>query len=168
MADPLSIRSASVLSVVASIKSTKSLYAAVEHYNGRDQTLERLQGELENLINVLGSLREVVESGTPIPRLAKAAIERCSQVCREFEDAMGMWYTKPVLGRRDWAKMKFLGIDIDFFIDTLAGYRSTIIIGLSDITMLVAHTCVPSRPRIDLLVGGTPYLVKKTSKSTIT
>lgn len=137
MADPLSI-GVSVLAVVtAAIQSTTSLCAAVKRYKDRDKTLSRLQDELEDLINVLSSLKEAVDSETSILILLKGPINRCSQVCREFEDAMEKFSRKSKTGLRDWAKMEFMREDINGFMNSLAGYKSTITVGLGTITMSV-------------------------------
>lgn len=42
---------------------------------------------------------------------------------------------KSKAGVRDWIKMKFMRGDINTFIETLRGYKSTIIIDLETVTM---------------------------------
>lgn len=138
MADPLSI-SVSVLAVVtAAIQSTQSLSAAVQRYKNRDKTLERLGHEVEDLIKVLGLLEDAVTSDAPILAALKGPVDRCSQVCREFEEAMEKFGGKSKTGLRDWARMEFMKSDINDFMDTLANYKSTILVGLGTITMSVA------------------------------
>jgi hypothetical protein len=135
MADPLSV-TASVLAVVtAAIQSTKSLSATVKRYKGRDQALNRLQHELEDLTNILSSLEEAADSDKSMSTLLEGPVHRCSQVCREFEDAMEKFSGKTKAGLRDWARMEFMRGDIRDFMDTLASYKSTIMVGLGTITM---------------------------------
>lgn len=139
MADPLSI-TVSVLAVVtAAIQSTKSLSATVKRYKDRDKTLNRLQYEVEDLTTVLSSLKGAADSDESISTLLEGPIDRCSQVCREFEDAMEKFSGKTKTGLRDWTKLEFMRGNINDFMDTLASYKSTIMVGLGTITMSVAY-----------------------------
>ena len=133
MADPLSISASVVALVTAAINSTKSLCVAVERYKKRDKTLKRLQGELEDVVGALTSLREAADLEDPILALLKGLLDRCSQLCQDFEDAMREFNAKSGLGLRDWAKMEFMRGDINDFIETLSGYKATINISLGTI-----------------------------------
>jgi DNA repair ATPase RecN len=139
MADPLSITASVVAVVTAAIQSTKSLTETVKRFKERDQMLSRLQHELEDLINILNALKEVTNIETSILALLQGPVDRCSQVCREFEISMNQFSGKSKTGFRDWAKMEFMRGDINEFMGTLAGYKSTISVGLGTITMSVAH-----------------------------
>ena len=135
MADPLSI-SASVLAVVtATMKSAKELTAAVKRYKDRDKTLNRLHQELEDLVNVLDSLQQVVDEEASILAVLKGPVDRCGQVCRAFEEAMEKFSKKSKTGLRDWARMEFASDDIHGFMESLANYKATILVGLGTITM---------------------------------
>ena len=139
MADPLSI-TASVLAVLtAAIQSTNSLCATVKRYKDRDKTLNRLQQELEDLIAVLGSLKDAANSDKTVSALLQRPVNRCGQVCREFEAAMEKFGGKKKTGLRDWTKMEFMRGDIHDFMDSLASYKSTIMVGLGTITMSVDY-----------------------------
>ena len=56
---------------------------------------------------------------------------------------------------RDWAKLEFMRGDINEFIDTISGYKSTIAVGLGIITLYVqpfafvdpADNSLDARPR---------------------
>ncbi|GAB1316431.1 hypothetical protein MFIFM68171_06641 [Madurella fahalii] len=135
MADPLSISASVVAVVTAAIQSTKSLTATVKRYKDRDKTLNRLQHELEDLTNVLSSLRDAATSDTSVLNLLEGPVDRCSQVCREFEDAMEKFSGKSKTGLRDWAKLEFMRGDINDFMDTLANYKATIMVAVGTITM---------------------------------
>ncbi|KAK3357796.1 hypothetical protein B0T25DRAFT_449802 [Lasiosphaeria hispida] len=135
MADPLSI-GVSVLAVLtATLKSAKSLSATVKRYKERDKTLSRLQQEVEDLINVFNSLQEVIDSDAPILLVLQGPVDRCGQVCREFEDAMEKFGGRSKPGLRDWTRMESARGDINGFMDTLANYKSTVLVGLGTITM---------------------------------
>jgi hypothetical protein len=101
MADPLSI-TASVLAVItAAIQSTKSRYDAVSRYKGRDKTRGRLQDELQDLGKILDSLKQVLDAETSMLELLQGPIDRCSKVCREFEQSMESFWRKSKTGIRD-------------------------------------------------------------------
>lgn len=136
MADPLSI-TASIFTIVAAIQSTRSLTETVKRFRDRDKTLRRLHDELEDLINILSALKEICQSEASTLALLQGPVSRCSQLCREFENSMKEFSGKSKTGLRDWAKMEFMRGDINEFMDTLTGYKSTISIGLGTITMSV-------------------------------
>ena len=46
---------------------------------------------------------------------------------------------KSKTGLRDWAKIEFIRGDINKFIDTLTGYKLTILISLGTISILVIY-----------------------------
>jgi hypothetical protein len=166
MADPLSI-TASVLAVVtAAIQSTKSLSATVKRYKDRDKTLDRLHHEAEDLTAVLSSLKEALDSDESISALLEGPVDRCSQVCREFQDAMEKFGGKTKTGLRDWTKMEFMRGDIRDFTDTLASYKSTIMVGLGIITMSVAYLGLLGTSA-NYLRGVTPNKVAKSLKVTV-
>jgi hypothetical protein len=135
--DPLSI-SASVLAVItAAIQSTNSLCETIKRFKDRNKTLRRLQDELEDLLNILNSISQVIHDDTSMLGLLQGPIDRCSRVCHDFEGSMKKFKEKSKTGFRDWTKMEFMRGDINDFIDTVSGYKSTISIGLGTITMLV-------------------------------
>lgn len=133
--DPLSIGTSVLTIVVATISTVKTLNETVGRYKGRDKTLARLQGGLNDLIGVLVSLGEAANDDSSISALLTGPVSRCAQVSREFEDAMKKFGAKQKPGLKDWTKMEFMRGDINEFIDTLADYKSTIMIGLGTITM---------------------------------
>ncbi|KAL4888139.1 hypothetical protein BDV59DRAFT_148234 [Aspergillus ambiguus] len=135
MADPLSITASMLAVITAAVHSTQSLHGTIKRFRDRDKTLRRLQNELEDLMNILSSLGQVTDADLSMMALLKSPIERCSQICREFEDAMEGFSGKSTTGFRDWAKMEFMRGDINEFIDIIAGYKSTISVGLGTITI---------------------------------
>jgi len=136
MADPLSI-GASALGVAATaVQAIISLRDAVERYRGRDKTLKRLLDELQDLINILNQLEQVAAAReTSTVKLLGRPISRCSELCSEFEQAMKGFSGKSKTSLRDWTRMEFMRGDINTFIDTLGGYKSTITVALGTITM---------------------------------
>lgn len=146
MADPLSITASLLAVTTAAVQSTKSLYETVKRYKDRNKTLRRLQDELRDLTTILESLTQVTNAEQSMLTLLQGPIERCNQVCREFEQSMEVFGGKSKTGFRDWTRMEFMRGDINEFIETIAGYKSTISVGLGTITMSVALPCLFRAP----------------------
>ncbi|KAJ5198201.1 uncharacterized protein N7498_007318 [Penicillium cinerascens] len=135
MADPLSITASLLAVITAAVQSTKALRETIIRFKDRDKTLTRLQNELHDLFTILDSLKQVIDTEASMLELLQGPIERCTQVCREFEQSMETFGRKSKTGFRDWAKMEFMRGDINEFIDTISGYKSTISVGLGTITI---------------------------------
>lgn len=108
------------------------------------QTLTRLQNELHDLVTILDSLKQVIDAEASMLALLQGPIERCTQVCREFEQSMETFGRNSKTGFRDWTKMEFMRGDINEFIDTISGYKSTISVGLGTVTMFVSPCLMSS------------------------
>ncbi|GJD04113.1 hypothetical protein ColKHC_12938 [Colletotrichum higginsianum] len=136
MADPLSI-TASVLAVAtAAFVSTKTLIDTVNRFKGRDKTLQRLQDELEDLLKILEMLQGISQCELSILALLEGPVRRCSELCLNFDKSMKDFTGKATkTGFRDWAKLEFRRGDINEFIDTVSGYKSTISVGLGAINL---------------------------------
>ncbi|KAJ5452462.1 hypothetical protein N7445_000645 [Penicillium cf. griseofulvum] len=157
MADPLSI-TASVLAVItAAVQSTKSLCETVKRFKDRNKTLRRLQDELEDLTRILDSLMHVINAEASILALLKGPIDRCSQVCREFEQSMQVFNKKSKTGFRDWTKMEFMRGDINEFIEVIAGYKSTISVALGTITMHTSKVSYQVLQEYNEMIQDTVY-----------
>lgn len=133
--DPLSVGVSALTVIAATITTVKSLHSTVARYKGRDKTLGRLQGGLQDLVTILNSLETAADEETPILILLKGPIQRCSHVCHEFEEVMKTFDRKSKTSLKDWTKLEFMKGDINEFIDTLSDYKSTITLGLGTITM---------------------------------
>lgn len=120
----------------ASTQSVICLCDAIKRFQSRDKTLKRLLGELQDLINILSQLEEIATvHETSTLKLLGGPIGRCGELCGEFEVAIKSFREKSKVGVRDWMKMEFMRGDINTFIETLGGYKSTITIGLGTVTM---------------------------------
>lgn len=133
--DPLSIAASEIAIVTAAIQSARSLKDTVTRFKERNKTLAQLQHELEDLSNILDVLKGAFDSGVSTVPLLKGPVSRCNQICRKFDTAMQAFSGKSKIGILDWTKMEFMNGDINEFMDTLAGYKSTISVGLGTITM---------------------------------
>lgn len=74
--------------IFAAIQWTRSLLITVTTLRQRDRTLARLQGELEGLVRVLGSLAQVPNAPASMLVLLESPIDRCSQLCCKFKQLM--------------------------------------------------------------------------------
>lgn len=144
MADPLSVVASLLAVATAGVQSTQSLKAAIKRYKSRDEILHRLLDRVEDTEKILSTLTQVLEDGTPQPvthpdssvaGLLRGPVERCSTVCREFEEVMEKFSRKSKTNILDWTKMEFRRGDINQFIEIVAEYKSTISLGLCVLTM---------------------------------
>ncbi|KAL5341995.1 hypothetical protein BJX70DRAFT_386420 [Aspergillus crustosus] len=161
MADPVSI-TASVLAIItAAIQSTNSLKATVRRFKERNKTLGRLQDELEDLSKILDLLEHAVSTDASVLALLQGPTARCSQLCREFEDTMKVFNGKSKTGFRDWTRMEFMRGDINEFIDTIAGYKSTISVGIGTITMHTSKVSYKVLEEYNEMIKDTSYSLEE-------
>ena len=144
MADLRSIAALALASRIA-IRSTKSLKETIECFKGRTRILIRLSNEVEGLIHVLTSLAEATTFYTPLFGRLKGLVELCSQVCREFKQAILDFSQMSCANLRDWTKVKYTRGDINDLIDAIVTYKSTISICLSITTLSVVLHCLLGR-----------------------
>ncbi|KAJ5100767.1 hypothetical protein N7456_006819 [Penicillium angulare] len=135
MADPLSITASLLAVITAAVQSTNALRETIKRFKDRDKTLARLQNELHDLVTILTSLKELVDTEASMLSLLKGPIERCTYICCEFEQSMETFARKSKTNFRDWTKMEFMRGDIHEFMDTISEYKSTISVGLGTITI---------------------------------
>ena len=92
--------------------------------------------ELNALGSVLSSLNETLEAVTDVDFSAlEIPLKRCGTTCQEFERELSKCSSRSGSGRssfRDWAKLRYMGEDIDGFRRLLAGYKVTVSIALTD------------------------------------
>lgn len=144
MADPLSVIASLLAVATAGVQSTRSLKEAVKRYKTRDAILRRLLDEVADAENILSALEQLLQAATSQPALdanmsmaalLRGPIERCSEMCSDFETAMGRFSEKSKMGFLDWTKMEFMRGDIHQFMDNVARYKATISVGLGVLTM---------------------------------
>lgn len=113
-----------------------TLYNTIHSFQSHSRRVRDLIEELEALSGVLSSLDEIVgaTNGVDLSSLDLTLL-RCGNACKEFEQELltcssrsgGSWTSF-----RDWAKLRYMGDDIDEFRRLLAGYKLTISIALTD------------------------------------
>lgn len=136
MAEPVSLASGLVALATFAFQSSVSLFNTVQSYHSHPKRVRDLTEELETLNGVLDTLRETVNANSDANfATLEYPLLRCGNACKDFEEELKKCSTRSSASRtsfREWAKLKYMGEDIDGFRRMLAGYKSTIIIALND------------------------------------
>ena len=136
MAEPIGLASGLLTLAAFAFKSSVTLFQTVQSFQFHPKRVRDLKDELEALTAVLGSLTETVGAQTDMDLSAlDLPLLRCGNACKEFEHDLVKCSSRSSSSRtsfRDWAKLKYMGDDINGFTQLLAGYKSTIIIALTD------------------------------------
>jgi hypothetical protein len=139
MADPISLASGLLTLATFAFQSSIGLYKTVQSIQFHPKRVRDLQQELEALSGVLGSLAETAKAITDVDLSAlNLPLMRCGNACKEFEQEIMKCSSRSGGTRasfRDWAKLTYMGDNIDGFKQLLAGYKSTINIALTDINL---------------------------------
>ncbi|KAJ5640302.1 uncharacterized protein N7484_008164 [Penicillium longicatenatum] len=157
MADPLSITTSLLAVITAAVQSTNKLHETIRRFKDRDKTLARLQNEIYDLVSILNSLETLIDTEVSIMSLLKGPIERCTHICREFEQSMETFARKSKTGFRDWTKMEFMRGDIHEFMDTISEYKSTISVGLGTFTIQNAKVSQKALQDYNEMIQDTMY-----------
>ncbi|KAI1676296.1 Helo-N domain containing protein [Pyrenophora tritici-repentis] len=139
MAEPISLASGVLTLVIFAHKSCLTLYKTIQSFKTHPKRVRNLIDELEALISVLESLSDTMKlyKDVDIPTL-DLPLRRCSSACDEFLQELHKCCARSGGDRqsfRDWAKLRYMGDDIDDFTDSLAAYKSTITIALTDMQL---------------------------------
>ena len=115
--------------VVSLSKLIQSFRHHPKHVRDLLQGLEELQGVLQSLTNTVQSDIGIDLAALELP------LRRCVNVCEEFEQEILKCSSQSGGDRtsfRDWAKLSYMGGDIDGFRRQLSGYQLTIGVALAD------------------------------------
>lgn len=139
MADPISLASGVLTFVVFAHKSCLTLYTTIQSFKNHPRRVRDLLEELEALIGVLESLNDTMRLHTDVDLAAlDLPLRRCGSACDEFLQELQKCCSRSGGDRhsfRDWAKLRYMGDNIDDFKDSLAAYKSTINIALTDMQL---------------------------------
>lgn len=142
MADPLSVTSALIAIVTATVQSSQALYETVKSFRNHQRTVGQLMRELRGLSKVLESLQVHVQTDETAFLPLKFPLVQCCQACTEFQALIVKSSLRSSGGRtsfRDWARLRYMNGDVVEFTNMLAGYKATINITLGDANLYV--TC---------------------------
>jgi len=136
MAEPIGLASGLLTLATFAFQSSIALFKTVQSYQFHPKRVRDLSEEVDALSAVLGSLTETVSATTDVDLSAlHLPLLRCGNACKEFEQEIIKCSSRSGGSRtsfRDWAKLSYMGDNIDGFRQLLAGYKSTITIALTD------------------------------------
>jgi hypothetical protein len=142
MAEPIGLASGLLTLATFAFHSSITLYNTVQSFQSHPKRVRDLIEELEALSGVLGPLTETISATTDADLSAlDLPLLRCGNSCKEFELEITKCSSRSGGSRtsfRDWAKLRYMGEDIDGFRRLLAGYKLTINIALTDANLQVS------------------------------
>jgi len=138
MADPLSTASGVLALAVFAFQSSRVLYQTIASFQSNQRTVRQLKEELEALNGALEALQETATNAAVDLTMLRLPLLRCGKACEDFEALIAKCTAHSGGSKtsfRDWAKLRYMGDNIDGFKNMLAGYKSTIMIALGDANM---------------------------------
>jgi Fungal N-terminal domain of STAND proteins len=139
MAEAIGVASGLLALATFAFQSSVTLFKTVQSFQFHPKRVRDLLEELQALSGVLSSLTKTVGAATDVDLSSlDLPMLRCGNACKEFEQEIMKCSSRSGGGRtsfRDWAKLKYMGDDIDSFRQLLSGYKSTIIIALTDASL---------------------------------
>ena len=139
MADPISITSGIVGLVTFGIQASQALYTTLQSLKNYTKTIRELKQQLEALQNVLQDLEKAADDELISEfESIKLPLYCCAKACKEFEVIIRKCSENSSdthRSLRDWARLRYMGSDINGFCDQLATYKSTIQVALGGINL---------------------------------
>ncbi|KAL7914048.1 hypothetical protein GGI35DRAFT_439280 [Trichoderma velutinum] len=136
MAEAIGIASGLLALGQFAFQSSIALYETINSYQSHQQRVRELAEETGALGEVLGSLVETVKTTTDIDLSSlELPLRQCGKACQNFEQQIKKVSSRSTGTRaslRDWAKLRYMGEDMDGFRRLLSGYKMTITIALTD------------------------------------
>jgi hypothetical protein len=139
MADPISLASGVLTLAIFAHTSCLTLYKTIQNFKTQPKRVRDLMDELQELLGVLESLSKTMKLHTDMDLPAiNLPLQRCGSACDEFLQELQKCCSRSGGDRqsfRDWAKLRYMGDNIDDFKDSLAAYKSTITIVLTEVQL---------------------------------
>jgi hypothetical protein len=148
MAEPIGITSGLLTLATVAFQSSVALYQTIESFQSHLTRVRGLLEETEALTGVLQSLTETIRTTDLDLSALELPLRRCGSACTEFGQELIKCSARSGGSRtsfRDWAKLRYMGDNIDGFRQLVAGYKSTIVIALTDATWYVIASLVINR-----------------------
>ncbi|EOA90859.1 uncharacterized protein SETTUDRAFT_102238 [Exserohilum turcica Et28A] len=125
--------------VIFAHKPCLTLHKTIQSFKTHSKRVRNLIKKLEAIIGVLESLSDTIQLHKDVDISSlNLPLRRCSRACDEFLQELQKCCSRSGGDRqsfRDWAKLRYMGDDINDFVDSLAAYKSTINIALTDIQL---------------------------------
>lgn len=139
MAEVIGVASGVAALATLAFQSSTALFQTIKSFQSHQQTVLDLLEENGALNTVLESLNKTIRSSTHLNLSAlEFPLQRCGEACREFGDEINK-FTSLNEGKRakflSWAKLRYMGEDVDGFRRLLSGYKMMINIALADATL---------------------------------
>ncbi|KFY67900.1 hypothetical protein V496_01349 [Pseudogymnoascus sp. VKM F-4515 (FW-2607)] len=138
------------------LQASVTLYKTVESFNSHQERVRDFAREASALSGVLGSLTETITSTDLDLTALEVPLRRCGKACEEFEQEIHKCSQRSGGSRasfRDWARLRYMGDDIDSFRRVLSGYKMTITIALSDANLRLSALTAESVESYNDLLG---------------
>jgi hypothetical protein len=139
MAEPIGITSGVLTLATFAFQCSVALYETVSSFRSHPKRVRDLLGELEALGAVLAPLVDLVKTTSDVDlSVLDLPLLRCGNACEEFQRELLRCVSRSSDNRtsfRDWARLTYMGDNIDGFRDLLSGYKATINIALTDATL---------------------------------
>lgn len=139
MAEPIGLTSGLLTLATFAFQSSVTLYETVKSFQSHQQRTRDLIDELAALGSVLSSLTDTISATSDVDFSAlNIPLERCGNACKDFEKEILKCSSRSGGNRtsfRDWAKLRYMGEDVDGFRRLVAGYKLTISIALTDASL---------------------------------
>ena len=136
MAEPIGLVSGPLALATFALQSSITLRNTIQSFQFHPKRVRDLIEELEALNEVLGLLTKTVSAAVDVDLSPlHLPLLRCGNSCKDFGQEIikcSSWSGGSLTSFRDWAKLRYVGEDIDGFRRVLAGYRLTISIALAD------------------------------------
>ncbi|KAH7386962.1 hypothetical protein DE146DRAFT_666141 [Phaeosphaeria sp. MPI-PUGE-AT-0046c] len=137
MAEPINLDSGLLAIVIFTHKSCLTLHSTLQSFKTHPKRVRDFVQQLETLLDALESLTDTVKTNTDVNlSVLDLPLQRCGNACNEFMEELQKCYSRSGDDKqsfRDWAKLKYMGDNIDDFKNSLAAYQSTITIALMEI-----------------------------------
>lgn len=141
MAEVIGIASGLAGLSTAAFQASKALYQTIKSYQSHQQSVLDLLEENRALSSVLASLGKTITLSSDLDLSdLEFPLERCGQACKEFTEEIEKIASLSKGDRasfRGWAKLRYMGEDIDGFRRLLAGYKTMINIAIANATLYV-------------------------------
>lgn len=139
MAETIGLASGLLTLATFALQSSVTLYNTITSFKSHQTRVRNLVEELQGLSGVLGPLSETISASADVDfSHLDLPLLRCGEACKKFEKDLLKCLSRSGGGRtsfRDWAKLQYMGDDIDGFRGLLNGYKLTITIALTDASL---------------------------------
>lgn len=119
--------------------ASTALYSTIANNKSHPRQVRDLAEETGALSGVLGSLTETVSASADFDlSTLEIPLQQCGKACIEFEQEIKKCLLRPRGSRpsvQDWARLKYMGEDIDGFRQVMSMYKQTITIALCDVRL---------------------------------